>query len=123
MSSKVREASLAVDYLYRFGVFALDFRKRKLSGAVSPIILKAKIFDILLPRSWFNVGLLIRGCAVAEGGLAAKIDNFQNLPAAQPVSICASFTRAELRNKFPQRFLDGWGGHGEASPQCKLEEW
>jgi len=51
MSSKIREASVAVDYMYRLVVFALDSRKRKLSGVGSPSIPSPKIFDILLPQS------------------------------------------------------------------------
>ncbi len=43
-----RESSLADGYLYRFGAFALDSRKRTLSRADSPISLTPKAFDVLL---------------------------------------------------------------------------
>src|SRR6266481_637854 len=45
---KGRESSLADGYLYRFGQFALDFRKRTVSRAGSPISLTPKAFDVLL---------------------------------------------------------------------------
>jgi len=43
-----RESSLADGYLYRFGRFALDSRKRTLSRADSPVALTPKAFDVLL---------------------------------------------------------------------------
>src|SRR5713101_6440954 len=43
-----RESSLADGYLYRFGRFALDSRKRTLSRADSPVSLTPKAFDVLL---------------------------------------------------------------------------
>ena len=42
------ESSLADVYLYRFGQFALDSRKRTLSRADSPVSLTPKAFDVLL---------------------------------------------------------------------------
>jgi TolB-like protein/DNA-binding winged helix-turn-helix (wHTH) protein len=45
---KHRESSLADDYLYHFGQFALDSRKRTLSRADSPVSLTPKAFDVLL---------------------------------------------------------------------------
>jgi len=45
---KDRESSLADGYLYRFGQFALDSRKRTVSRADSPISLTPKAFDVLL---------------------------------------------------------------------------
>jgi len=45
---KKRESSLADGYLYRFGQFALDSRKRTVSRADSPISLTPKAFDVLL---------------------------------------------------------------------------
>src|SRR4029077_14516712 len=42
------ESSPAGGYLYRFGPFALDSRKRALSRADSPVALTAKAFDVLL---------------------------------------------------------------------------
>jgi TolB-like protein/DNA-binding winged helix-turn-helix (wHTH) protein len=42
------QPSLADGYLYRFGQFALDSRKRTLSRADSPVALTAKAFDVLL---------------------------------------------------------------------------
>jgi TolB-like protein/DNA-binding winged helix-turn-helix (wHTH) protein/Tfp pilus assembly protein PilF len=45
---KDRESSLADGYLYRFGPFALDSRKRTLSRADSPVSLTPKAFDVLL---------------------------------------------------------------------------
>jgi DNA-binding winged helix-turn-helix (wHTH) protein len=45
---KDRESSLADGYLYRFGRFALDSRKRTVSRADSPISLTPKAFDVLL---------------------------------------------------------------------------
>src|SRR4030095_9923925 len=45
---KERESSLADGYLYRFGKFALDSRKRTLSRADSPVSLTPKAFDVLL---------------------------------------------------------------------------
>ena len=45
---KHRESSLADGYLYRFGQFALDSRKRRVSRADSPISLTPKAFDVLL---------------------------------------------------------------------------
>src|SRR5258708_3045127 len=45
---KERESSLADGYLYRFGQFALDSRKRTLSRADSPVSLTPKAFDVLL---------------------------------------------------------------------------
>src|SRR5258708_13612009 len=45
---KDRESSLADGYLYRFGQFALDSRKRTLSRADSPVSLTPKAFDVLL---------------------------------------------------------------------------
>src|SRR6201982_4277653 len=44
---KERESSLADGYLYRFGQFALDPRKRTLSRADSPVSLTPKAFDVL----------------------------------------------------------------------------
>src|SRR5258706_1681647 len=44
---KAMESSSA-GYLYRFGRFALDSRKRTLSRADSPVALTAKAFDVLL---------------------------------------------------------------------------
>jgi TolB-like protein/DNA-binding winged helix-turn-helix (wHTH) protein len=44
---KDRESSLADGYLYRFGRFALDSRKRTISRADSPISLTPKAFDVL----------------------------------------------------------------------------
>src|SRR6266705_4661415 len=46
--SKERESSLADGYLYRFGQFALDSRKRMLFRADSPVTLTPKAFDVLL---------------------------------------------------------------------------
>src|SRR5471032_196536 len=46
--SKDRESSRADGYLYRFGQFALDSRRRTLSRADSPVWLTAKAFDVLL---------------------------------------------------------------------------
>ena len=43
-----RESSLAGRYLYCFGPFALDSRKRTLSRADSPVSLTPKAFDVLL---------------------------------------------------------------------------
>jgi eukaryotic-like serine/threonine-protein kinase len=43
-----RKSSLANGYLYRFGPFALDSRKRTLSRADSPVPLTPKAFDVLL---------------------------------------------------------------------------
>src|SRR5258706_5053303 len=45
---KERESSLADGYLYRFGQFAVDSRKRTVSRADSPISLTPKAFDVLL---------------------------------------------------------------------------
>src|SRR5246500_3332778 len=45
---KERESSLPDGYLYRFGPFALDSRKRTLSRADSPVSLTPKAFDVLL---------------------------------------------------------------------------
>src|SRR6267154_4302410 len=45
---KDKESSRADGYLYRFGRFALDSRKRTLSRADSPVALTAKAFDVLL---------------------------------------------------------------------------
>src|SRR6266478_2155131 len=45
---KERESSLADGYLYRFGQFALDSRKRSVSRADSPVCLTPKAFDVLL---------------------------------------------------------------------------
>src|SRR6202140_2334777 len=45
---KGRESSPADGYLYRFGQFALDSRKRTVSRADSPISLTPKSFDVLL---------------------------------------------------------------------------
>jgi DNA-binding winged helix-turn-helix (wHTH) protein/Flp pilus assembly protein TadD len=46
--AKDRESSLADGYLYRFGQFALDSRKRTVSRAGSPVSLTPKAFDVLL---------------------------------------------------------------------------
>src|SRR6266404_1830031 len=46
--AKDTESSLADGYLYRFGQFALDSRKRTLSRADSPLSLTPKAFDVLL---------------------------------------------------------------------------
>jgi TolB-like protein/DNA-binding winged helix-turn-helix (wHTH) protein/predicted Zn-dependent protease len=43
-----RESSLPDGYLYRFGPFALDSRKRTLSRADSPVSLTPRAFDVLL---------------------------------------------------------------------------
>src|ERR1700755_2257729 len=43
-----RESSLAGRYLYCFGPFALDSRKRTLSRADSPVSLTPNAFDVLL---------------------------------------------------------------------------
>src|SRR5271156_3053210 len=43
-----RESSRAEGYLYRFGQFALDSRKRTLSRADLPVSLTPKAFDVLL---------------------------------------------------------------------------
>src|SRR5258705_1316651 len=45
---KERESSLADGYLYRFGQFALDSRKRTVTRADSPVSLTPKAFDVLL---------------------------------------------------------------------------
>jgi TolB-like protein/DNA-binding winged helix-turn-helix (wHTH) protein/Tfp pilus assembly protein PilF len=45
---KEKESSLADGYLYRFGQFALDSRRRTLSRADSPMSLTPKAFDVLL---------------------------------------------------------------------------
>src|SRR3984957_17312335 len=45
---KDRESSIADGYLYRFGQFAVDSRRRTLSRADSPISLPPKAFDVLL---------------------------------------------------------------------------
>ena len=45
---KARESSLAGGYLYVFGEFALDSRKRTLFSADSPVTLTPKAFDVLL---------------------------------------------------------------------------
>src|SRR6266852_2827708 len=45
---KERESSLADVYLYRFGQFALDSRKRTVSRADSAVSLTPKAFDVLL---------------------------------------------------------------------------
>jgi TolB-like protein/DNA-binding winged helix-turn-helix (wHTH) protein/Flp pilus assembly protein TadD len=45
---KDTKSSLADGYLYRFGQFALDSRKRSLSRADSPVSLTPKAFDVLL---------------------------------------------------------------------------
>ena len=41
-------ASVSVSYLYSFGPFVLDSRKRTLSRADSPVFLTPKAFDVLL---------------------------------------------------------------------------
>ncbi len=46
--AKDRESSPADLYLYRFGQFALDSRRRTISRADSPILLTPKAFDVLL---------------------------------------------------------------------------
>src|SRR5580692_5614148 len=46
--TKERESSVADGYVYRFGQFALDSRKRTLSRADSPVSLTPKAFDVLL---------------------------------------------------------------------------
>src|ERR1700752_583557 len=46
--AKERQSSLAAGYLYRFGQFVLDSRKRALSRAESPVSLPPKPFDVLL---------------------------------------------------------------------------
>ena len=43
-----RESSLADGYLYRFGQFALDSRKRTVARADAPVPLTPKAFDVLL---------------------------------------------------------------------------
>ena len=43
-----QEPSLSDGYVYRFGEFSLDSRKRTLSRADSPVSLTAKAFDVLL---------------------------------------------------------------------------
>ena len=43
----VRRRGLSVSYLYSFGQFLLDFRKRTLSRAGSPVALTPKAFDVL----------------------------------------------------------------------------
>ena len=43
-----KESNLADGYLYRFGQFALDSRKRTVSCADSPVSLTPKAFDVLL---------------------------------------------------------------------------
>ncbi len=45
---KDRESSLANGYLYRFGQFEMDSRKRTVSRADSPVSLTPKAFDVLL---------------------------------------------------------------------------
>jgi TolB-like protein/DNA-binding winged helix-turn-helix (wHTH) protein/Flp pilus assembly protein TadD len=45
---KGKESNPADGYVYRFGEFALDSRKRTLSRAESPVSLTAKAFDVLL---------------------------------------------------------------------------
>jgi TolB-like protein/DNA-binding winged helix-turn-helix (wHTH) protein len=45
---KDRESSLGAGYLYRFGEFALDSRKRTVSRADSSVSLTPKAFDVLL---------------------------------------------------------------------------
>jgi TolB-like protein/DNA-binding winged helix-turn-helix (wHTH) protein/Tfp pilus assembly protein PilF len=45
---KDRESSPPAGYLYRFGQFALDSRKRTVSRADSPVSLTPKAFDVLL---------------------------------------------------------------------------
>jgi TolB-like protein/DNA-binding winged helix-turn-helix (wHTH) protein len=45
---KEKESSLSDGYLYRFGQFALDSRKRTVSRADSPVSLTPKAFDVLL---------------------------------------------------------------------------
>jgi TolB-like protein/DNA-binding winged helix-turn-helix (wHTH) protein/Flp pilus assembly protein TadD len=45
---KEKESSRADAYLYRFGQFALDSRRRTLSRADSPVSLTPKAFDVLL---------------------------------------------------------------------------
>ena len=45
---KDRDSSPAAGYLYRFGQFALDSRKRTLSRAKAPVSLTPKAFDVLL---------------------------------------------------------------------------
>ena len=45
---KEAKSSLGDGYLYRFGQFALDSRKRTLSRADSPVSLTPKAFDVLL---------------------------------------------------------------------------
>src|SRR6201988_521580 len=46
--AKERQSSLADGYLYRFGQFVLDSRKRALSRAASHVSLTPKAFDVLL---------------------------------------------------------------------------
>jgi DNA-binding winged helix-turn-helix (wHTH) protein len=46
--NKERESSIADGYLYRFGQFTLDSRKRAVSRADSPVPLTPKAFDVLL---------------------------------------------------------------------------
>ena len=46
--AKATESGPADGYLYRFGQFVLDSRKRTLSRADSPVPLTAKAFDVLL---------------------------------------------------------------------------
>ena len=45
---KDRESGPTSGYLYRFGQFALDSRKRMLARADSPVSLTPKAFDVLL---------------------------------------------------------------------------
>src|SRR5712671_1252728 len=83
---KDKESSRADGYLYRFGRFALDSRKRTLSRADSPVALTAKAFDVLLflaqhPNRLVTKEELLKGVwgdtFVEEGNLAQYISHLR----------------------------------------------
>src|SRR5712671_95924 len=83
-----RESSLADGYLYRFGRFALDSRKRTLFRADSPVSLTPKAFDVLLflaqhPNRLVTKEELLKGVwgdtFVEEGNLAQHISHLRKV--------------------------------------------
>ncbi len=85
---KGMESSPANGYLYRFGEFTLDSRKRTLSRADSPVALTAKAFDVLLflaqhPNRLVTKEELLKGVwgdtFVEEGNLAQYISHLRKV--------------------------------------------
>src|SRR5690349_3349787 len=121
-------ASISVNYLYSFGPFVLDSRKRTLSRADSPVFLTPKAFDVLLflvqnPNRLVTKEELLRAVwgdtFVEEGNLTQYISHLRKALGDNSEDTRLIVTIARMRYQFnPTEILDE-AGYTPRPAQCR----